>query len=457
MLAVAILAAGKGTRMKSTLPKVLQLLAGKTLIERVLSSCKDLEINRKFIIIGHQADKIRNTLEKDSEIEFVIQKNQLGTGHAVQQLLPLLKDFSGELVILNGDVPLIKQKTIKELIRRHRSLNAGVTFLSTKPTNPSGYGRVFANNNGKVKEIIEDKDCDQEQKKNILVNSGIYCFHWPSLKSAITKVNSNNKQGEIYLTDTIKEIEEAYHLEVEDSFELDGINDRIQLAKCEQTIQTKLRRKWMESGVNFIDPNSCTLSEESIFGKDVIIQPQTHFQGECLIGDHCNIGPGCLIKNSRIGGNTSIIYSVLENATIKDNVQIGPFANIRPQSIISENCKIGNFVEIKKSLIKDKTKISHLSYIGDSTIGKNVNIGAGTITANYDGLQKHKTIIGDNSKTGANSVLIAPIVLGEKTTIGAGSTITKNVPNEALAIARAKQKIKVNWFKRIQENTSSTP
>ena len=445
MLAIAILAAGKGTRMKSGLPKVLQPLGGISLVERVLKSCEGIEAKHRLLIIGHQSEKVKESLRAHQNLEFVIQEPQNGTGHAIQQLIPRLSNFKGDLLILNGDVPLLKTSTIKKLIDTHSKRKADVTLLSARVVNPKGYGRVFTNQQGEVTEIIEDIDCTEDQLENKLTNAGIYCFNWEKLSTILPILSNDNSQKEVYITDTIAKFKSALHLEVDDPKEVLGVNDRVQLAQCESLVQEYLRNYWMKKGVSFIDPLSCTISERCNFGNDVVIEPQTHLRGICEVGDNCHIGPGTLITDSIIGKNVNVLYSVISLSKVGDNISIGPFAHIRPQTEISKNCKIGNFVEIKKSNIGEGTSISHLSYIGDSELGNKVNIGAGTITANFDGIQKHKTIIGDNSKTGANSVLVAPIILGSKVTVGAGSTLTKNIPNGSLAIERSKQLIKEHW------------
>ena len=438
MLAIAILAAGKGTRMKSDLPKVLHSLAGKSLIDRVLSSTEGLNANHKLIVIGHQSKAIEEALKNYQGLDFVLQQPQNGTGHAIQQLIPKLKGFKGELLVLNGDVPLLKESTISSLLKFHRESDASVTFLSARLDSPTGYGRVFTNQSGLVKEIIEERDCNDEQRKNKLINAGIYCFNWQHLLDVLSSLSNKNSQNEIYLTDTIGLLNKALHFEVDDPFEVKGINDRNQLSECEYYIQEKLKSFWMSKGVSFVDPISCTISEDSSFGTDIIIEPQTHFRGKCIVSNGCHLGPGSVITNSKLAKNVTAIHSFINEATIGEGSSIGPFAHIRPESCICDNSKIGNFVEIKKSSIGQGTKINHLSYIGDSTLGNNINIGAGTITANFDGKNKHQTIIGDHSKTGANSVLIAPIKVGSNVTIGAGSTISKDIPDKSLVVERSK-------------------
>lgn len=446
MLAVAILAAGKGTRMKSNLPKVLQRLGGSTLVQRILSSVEKIKPDRIFLIVGHQAELIRESIKGFKHVEFIEQKPQMGTGHAIQQLLPVLENFEGELLVLNGDVPLLRDKTMKELINSHRKYSSGVTFLTATIDNPIGYGRVIADDTGLVSSIVEEQDCNKDQQQCKLINAGVYCFNWAKLEKILPDLSNNNKQNEIYLTDTVSMFDSARHIEVIDKGEVTGINDRQQLAKCETLHQKRLRNYWMSQGVSFIDEKSCTISDCSRFGKDVVIEPQTHIRGHCNIGDGCIIGPGSLIDNSEIGSNVSVIFSVVSHSKIGNNVQIGPYSHLRPEAEISSKCKIGNFVEVKKSIIGEGSKISHLSYIGDSEIGQKVNVGAGTITANFDGFRKHRTFVGDNSRIGANSVLVAPIVIGTDVTIAAGSSITKDVADNSLAIGRSRQLIKVGWI-----------
>ena len=445
MLAVAVLAAGKGTRMKSDLPKVLQPLAGATLVERVLSSCRSLDPQRQLLIVGHQAERVEQSLSSHSGLEFVLQQPQNGTGHAVQQLLQPLGDFEGDLLVLNGDVPLLREQTIAALLERHRASGAAVTLLSARLDNPTGYGRVFADGEGHVSAIVEHRDCSEAQRTNNLTNAGIYCFNWRQLAAVLPQLRTDNDQGELYLTDTVAMLKPAMHLEVADADEISGINDRQQLAQCEAVIQDRLRRHWMDEGVTFVDPASCTLSDGTRFGRDVVVEPQCHFRGSTSVGHGCRIGPGSLLENASVGEQVEIVYSVVRDATVASGCAIGPYAQLRPGAQLAEDCRVGNFVEIKKSRLGRGSKVNHLSYIGDAELGEQVNVGAGTITANYDGVNKHRTVIGAGSKTGANSVLVAPITLGANVTVGAGSTLTKDVPAGALALGRAKQLVKENW------------
>ncbi len=445
MLAVAVLAAGKGTRMKSKLPKVLQPIAGSTLVERVLASCEPLAPARRLLVVGHQAERVEASLTGHAGLEFVLQSPQNGTGHAIQQLLAPLQDFQGELLVLNGDVPLLRSETLEALLTKHRHCRAAVTLLTARFEDPTGYGRVFTDADDNVISIIEHRDCSPDQRLNTLTNAGIYCFDWQALAAVLPRLSPNNDQGELYLTDTIALLSPAHHLEVQDLAEVSGINDRLQLAQCEAALQDRLRRHWMAEGVTFTDPASCTLSETTHLGRDVVVEPQCHFRGANAIADGCRIGPGCLIEDSSLGEGVEVMYSVLRQVRVDAGCTVGPYAQIRAGAHLAADCRIGNFVEVKNSQLGEGVKANHLSYLGDADVGARVNIGAGTITANFDGVNKHRTVIGSGSKTGANSVLVAPIVLGEGVTVAAGSTLTQNVPSGALAFGRARQVIKLDW------------
>ena len=446
MLTVAILAAGKGTRMASSLPKVLHELSGKTLLQRVLDSCNKLNPDKIFIIVGHKSKEVEDSVLKNKNIYFIVQNQQKGTGHAIQVLSQQVKKHEGKLIVLNGDVPLIKAETLKDLIKYHDSKTADVSLITSRKKDPHGYGRVFTENN-RIKRIVEEKDCNKDERSNLLTNAGIYCFNWKSLSKIINNLKSKNKQKEIYLTDTITLLKNSYSFEVEDNGELQGINNRVQLSECEETIQTLIKKKHMLGGVTIIHPPSCTISEEAIIGLDVIIEANSHIRGNSKISNNCKIGPNSFIKDTIVNNNCEIINSTIFNSKIMDHVKIGPYSHIRPDCKISSYSKIGNFVEIKNSQLDEEVKVNHLSYIGDSKVGKYTNIGAGTITANFDGNKKYQTNIGKNSSIGANTVLIAPINLGDSVTTGAGSVITKDSKNNSLAIARSKQVNIENWKK----------
>ena len=447
MLSVAILAAGKGTRMESSLPKVLHKISGKSLLQRVIDSCLELNPNQIFVIIGHKSKEVKDSIPNNQKVQFVIQEPQSGTGHAIQVLCREVKKNEGKLLVLNGDVPLIKPKTLKKLLNLHDKKNADVSLITTKKKNPNGYGRVFLEDDF-IDRIVEEKDCNNQERLNLLINAGVYCFNWENLSKIISNLQSNNNQKEIYLTDTVSLLKNSFSLEVEDDGELEGINNRIQLSKCEDIFQNSIKEKHMLNGVTFLNKASCSISEESEIGKDVIIEANTHIRGSSRIFNNCVIGPNTYIENSNVGLHCEISNSTVYDSQIMDNIKIGPYSHIRPNSKISSYSKIGNFVEIKNSQLEEESKVNHLSYIGDSIIGSYTNIGAGTITANFDGQKKHQTKIGKNSSIGANTVFVAPINLGESVTTGAGSVITKDSKDNSLAISRTKQVNIDNWKKR---------
>ena len=446
MLAIAILAAGKGTRMVSNLPKVLHRVSGETLLNRIINTSKKLNPDKIFVVIGHKSDLVKESLLKDNNVEIVLQEPQLGTGHAVQVLSKELNDFKGNLLILNGDVPLIRAKSLKELLKLHSSRDADVSIITTEKENPFGYGRVFKKDNF-IEKIIEEKDCSLHEKQNKLINAGIYCFNWEKLSKIINKLKTDNKQKEFYITDTISLLDKAISYEILDEEEIQGVNNRVNLAKCEKILQRRIKTKHMLNGVTFINPESSSVSEESEIGIDVIIEANSHIRGVSKISDNCVIGPNTFLENTSIKKNSNIVNTTIFNSKIMENVNIGPYSHIRPGTNIASNSKVGNFVEIKNSHISQSVKINHLSYVGDSNIGKFTNVGAGTITANYDGIKKNITNIGEYCSIGSNSVLIAPITLGDSVTIGAGSVINKTVKSNSLAISRVKQLNIDNWKK----------
>lgn len=450
MVVVAILAAGKGTRMKSNLPKVLHSLGGKSLVERVIASAEPLAPSRRMVIVGYQAEEVKSALNGISGLEFVEQSVQLGTGHAIQQLLPHLQGYTGDLLILNGDVPLLRSETLKNLLEVHQANQNAATILTAHLPNPKGYGRVFCDDAGIVQQIIEDKDCTPQQRQNNCVNAGIYCFRWPNLAQVLPNLQANNAQKEYYLTDAVTQVGKVMAVNLLDEQEILGINDRLQLATAYEILQQRIKEKWLLAGVTITDPKSVTIDETVELEPDVIIEPQTHLRGKTLIQAGAKIGPGSLIENSQIGENVTVQYSVVTDSVIQAETRVGPFAHLRGHVEVGTGCRIGNFVELKNSQLGDRTNVAHLSYLGDTTAGSQVNIGAGTITANYDGVRKHRTRIGDRTKTGSNSVLVAPINVGNDVYIAAGSTVTEDVENDALVIARSRQVVKPGWRRKDQ-------
>ncbi len=445
MVVVAILAAGKGTRMRSNLPKVLHSLAGRSLVERVIESAEPLSPSRKLVIVGYQSQEVKTAIDSIHGVEFVEQTVQLGTGHAIQQLLPYLQDYTGDLLILNGDVPLLRTETLRDLLHTHQEKHNSCTILTAQLPNPQGYGRVFRDSQGIVQKIVEDKDCTPIQRENDRVNAGIYCFCWPDLAKILPHLQANNAQKEYYLTDAVTQVGKVMAVDVQDYQEILGINDRLQLATANDILQRRIHAKWLLAGVTLINPDSITIDETVELQPDVIIEPQTHLRGKTVIKSGSRIGPGSLIENSDLGENVTVLYSVVTDSIIQDNTRIGPYAHLRGHANVGVGCRIGNFVELKNTQLGDRTNVSHLSYLGDTTAGTQVNVGAGTITANYDGVNKHKTIIGDRTKTGSNSVLVAPITIGNDVYIAAGSTVTEDVADDALVIARSRQVVKPGW------------
>ena len=443
MLAIAILAAGKGTRMKSNLPKVLHPLAGKSLIERVLSSTKGLKSTRQLIIVGHKALEIEQFLKDLPNLEFVHQQPQNGTGHAIQQLLPELEDFKGELLVLNGDVPLLTETTLKKLLDFHKKSKASVTFLSATLSSADGYGRVFTDKQGYVTNIIEDSECNEQQRKNKLTNAGIYCFDYKFALENILELDTDNKQNEVYLTDLIGlASSKKQKILVEESSEVSimGVNSMDQLHNLEKEAREHVIKSHADNGVYFQDPSTAYIDESVQIGSGTKILANTHLLGDTTVGENCTIGLNSMITDSEVGSGSTVLYSVISESSTQEEVQVGPYAHLRPGSNLGKKVKVGSFAETKKSNIGDGSKVPHLAYVGDGEVGENVNFSAGSITVNYDGENKHKTTIEDGAFIGSDVMLVAPVTIGEGAYIGAGSVITKDVPSKALGVERSEQK-----------------
>jgi len=417
-----ILAAGKGTRMKSdTTPKVLHEIMGKTLLGYVLDNVKNF-VSEEFVIVGHHAEEVEKFVQSNYQnAKTVLQSPQLGTGHAVSMVCPQLEDYDGLVIILCGDTPLVREETLKKFVEFHKTNGSDLTVMSTIFDNPTNYGRIIRESNGSLKCIVEEKDASAEQKAVKEVNAGIYCLNWSKIKPAFSQLKSNNAQGEYYLTDIIS-WGKSQNLSVnayilENSDEIYGINSRLNLAEAAKMMNCRNLRRYMENGVTIVDPECTWISEDTEIGQDTIIYPSTYIEGKNIIGKNC---------------------------------KIGPCAHLRGGVEVCDNVKVGNFVEVKKSKISSNTNVGHLSYIGDSELGERVNIGAGTITANYNPLTKikSKTILKDDVKIGSNSVLVAPVTVENGANVGAGGIITKNIPAWALAITRSPLKILENWVKK---------
>ncbi|CAI3678674.1 bifunctional UDP-N-acetylglucosamine diphosphorylase/glucosamine-1-phosphate N-acetyltransferase GlmU [Clostridium neonatale] len=445
-----ILAAGQGKRIKSNLPKVLHKVCGKEMVKHVIDTVKKAEIQDINLIIGKGAELVEEKT-KDTGVTYSLQAEQLGTGHAVKCAKKFLENKSGVVAVFTGDTPLIKQSTVESLINDHINNKNAATILTAMVDDPTGYGRIVRDESGKVLKIVEHKDCNEEELKIKEMNSAIYCFDIELLVKSLDKLNNNNKQGEYYLTDVIGILkDEGYSIGavVTDIEETIGVNSRVQLAEAEEILRNRINTIHMENGVTLIDPKTTYIGADVEIGKDTIIYPNNILEGNTVIGENCLLYQNSRIKDSVIGNEVDIQSSVILDSKIGDNTTVGPFAYIRPDSIIGKSTRIGDFVEIKKATIGDGTKVSHLTYIGDAEVGSGCNFGCGTVVVNYDGKEKHKTIIGDHSFIGCNTNLISPVKVGDNTYIAAGSTITAEVKEGDLAVARAKQRNISGWVEK---------
>jgi bifunctional UDP-N-acetylglucosamine pyrophosphorylase / glucosamine-1-phosphate N-acetyltransferase len=445
--AAVIMAAGKGTRMKSKLPKVMHALAGKPMLQHVLDSVDTIQVERSLVILGHGREQIEKWL--DGRAEIVIQAEQLGTGHAMMQVIPHCDEVEN-IIVLSGDQPLIQPETLETMVRLHSDNNAVATILTANFENPYGLGRILKEG-GKFNKIVEEKDATPEERQIKEINTGTYCFNVPKLKEALTKISPKNAQGEYYLTDVfnifLDQGESIMTYCTEDVHEALGINSRAQLAQAEKVVRQRILTYWMEEGVTIIDPESTFVDAEVELSRDVILQPFTTLKGKTRVEEDAIIGPHTTLTDCSCGEACEVTHTVGNKAVIGERCSVGPFAYLRPGTVLEKGVKVGDFVEVKNSIIGEGSKIPHLSYIGDSQIGKAVNVGAGTITCNYDGVNKFRTKIGDKAFIGSNTNLVAPVEIGEGAVTGAGSTISKNVPAHALAVERSAQKIKENWVR----------
>ena len=447
------MAAGLGTRMKSSRAKVLHELGGAPLIAYVVRAAQALEPRSIITILGHQAEEVeRAVLAEVGELaSFVIQERQRGTGDAVESARRVLEDSDSLVLVLSGDVPMIRVETLQKLIEHHNDAGAACSILSVRLENPTGYGRIIRDNNGEFRKIVEQRDASEDERLVREINSGIYCFEAKALFEALRKVEPKNDQGEYYLTDVAEIILASGGTVsvflINDPREVSGVNTRAELAEFENLVRrSAIRRLMIESGVTFIDPSHAYISAEAQIGRDTIIHPNVTIEGKTVIGEGCVIRAGARITNSRLGDNVTVKdHSVIVDSQVEANCSVGPFAHLRMNAWLEEKATVGNFVEVKKSRLKRGAKAMHLTYLGDATIGERTNIGAGTVTCNYDGVNKHETIIEDDVKIGSDTMLVAPVRVGARSKTGAGSVITRDVPPDSLVAgvpAEVKKKLK---------------
>ena len=449
MVAV-ILAAGKGTRMKSALPKVLHAVGGRPMLRHVMTAAEQAGAKRTIVVVGFGGDQVQAKI--GAAAEYVLQAEQLGTGHAMMQVQPVLAGFSGTILLLCGDTPLLTDKTLLALVAAHQQSGAAATVLTAMPADATGYGRILRNESGQVLGIVEQKDATPEQKKIGEINTGIYCFEAAPLFAALAGLTCNNAQKEYYLTDVLAILAQAGQqvgaVEVADFQETLGINSRLQLAEAEKILRQRKLVELMDSGVTVMDPASTFVDATVSVGEDTVLYPFTWLEGETTIGRDCRIGPNSRIADSQLGDAVTLHFSYAHECKIAEGVTVGPYVHLRPDTQLAAGVKVGNFVEIKNSLVGQGSKVPHLSYIGDTDIGSGVNIGSGTITVNYDGKKKHRTHIGDDAFIGCNTNLVAPVSVGAGAYIAAGSTITKDVPDGALGVGRARQSNIAGWVEK---------
>jgi bifunctional UDP-N-acetylglucosamine pyrophosphorylase / glucosamine-1-phosphate N-acetyltransferase len=448
-LHVVILAAGKGTRMKSETPKVLHPIAGKTLIDRVLDTARTLQPSSITLVVGHGAEKVKAHLAHRSDIAFAVQEPQLGTGHALLQTAPLLQGHTGTLVLLSGDVPLLRADSLRALVATHDDAGAAATVLTAKLERPYGYGRIVRTN-GRITRIVEERDATPIQREIKEINSGIYALALEPLFEALAGISAQNAQGEYYLPDLIgiyrRQKRGVATFTIAEAVEIRGINSRTELAEVSKMVRQQKNEELMAAGVTIIDPATTYIDSDVEVGPDTVIHPCVFLEQGTTIGAACEIHAGSRIVNSRLGDRVLIRnHTVITDATIADDATLGPFAHLRPGATLGESAHVGNFVELKKTALGAGSKANHLAYLGDATIGANVNVGAGTIICNYDGVAKHPTVIEDGVFVGSNSTLVAPITLGRGAYVAAGSAVTEDVPAGALGIGRGRQENKPGW------------
>jgi len=452
-----VLAAGQGKRMKSALYKVLHPVCGKSMVEHVVDTVRSASCDRIVVVVGHGAEQVREKL--GNAAEYALQAEQLGTGHAVLQTRPLLEAEDGITLVIYGDTPLITADTVEAMMNRHAADGAGATLLTARVQDPHGYGRIVRGADGSVARIVEHKDCTAEEAAIDEINAGTYCFDNRLLFAALDQVRCDNAQGEYYLTDAIGILQAggariSAHL-LEDPAEAIGVNDRVALGEAERLMRARINAGHQVNGVTLIDPAQTYIESDVAIGPDTVIYPGTMLRGRTVIGPDCRIGPGSDLTDTTVGAGATVRHTVTDRAEVGDDCQVGPFAYLRPGAKLARQVKVGDFVEIKNAVIGEGSKVPHLSYIGDAVVGAGVNIGCGAITANYDGYNKFVTEIGDHAFIGSNTNLIAPVKVGSSAYVVAGSTITHNVEDNDLAIARSRQVNKPGYAEKIRSRAKS--
>ena len=446
-----ILAAGKGTRMKSKLYKVLHPVSGQPMVEHIINRVSETNPDQIITIVGHGAEQVKAQLGERSE--YALQAEQLGTGHAVLQAASFLQGKEGTTLVISGDTPLLTTETLNNLFEYHQGKNASATILTAQAEDPTGYGRIIRDHIGIVEKIVEQKDTTPEEALVQEINTGTYCFDNQALFEALNKVGTDNAQGEYYLTDIIEILKDAGKTvaayQTEDFDESMGVNDRIALAKANELMRQRINKMHMVNGVSFVDPATTYIDAGVEIGSDTVIEAGVQLQGKTVIGSDCVIGAHSRIVDSVIEDHVVVEHSVIEKSHVKSHADVGPFAHLRPKAEIGEGVHIGNFVEVKNAEIGKNTKVGHLTYVGDATLGEEINGGCGVVFVNYDGKNKHRTTIGDHSFIGSNANIIAPVEIAKNTSVAAGSTITEDIPEYAMAIARARQVNKEEYAKKL--------
>lgn len=447
-----ILAAGHGTRMVSEKPKVLHEVGGKAMLNYVISASEAAGADDIAVIVGYKADIVKAALPEN--LTAIEQKEQLGTGHAVLQALPFFENFNGNVLVLVGDAPLVRKETLEELVKAHEDGGFSATVLTAVFDDPTGYGRIVKKGDELIK-IVEHKDATDEERSIKEINSGMYCFDAQALKAALQAINSDNVQGEYYLTDTIEILrgmgKKVGSYPTPDVDDIAAVNSKVQLAEIGKIMRRRINTSLMEAGAIIIDSENTYLSAETKVGKDTVVYPGVITEGRVVIGENCIIGHNSRIVNSTIADGVDIQISTILDSFVDENTHVGPYAYLRPNSHIGKNVKVGDFVEVKNSVMKDGAKASHLTYIGDAEVGKNVNLGCGTVFVNYDGTNKYRTVVEDNCFIGCNSNLVSPVTVKEGSYVAAGSTITDDVPEDTLAVARARQVNKEGYALRMKQ------